>query len=223
MANATWGIDFQHCAPPRFAMFFFVSGRADLVEEVRSVQGPLRGGDMASFDTSNSTAASTQGNGGSCQDPAGSVSDSFWSGDLPAHARLEEDFPDDVPAQNPDMAPVYHLRYVGSQLIGVDGGVHKIEASVGTVLKQYNDPSTYRNVLLELGEKEVVITSPNEEVLFRHSYPQISSCGRRVDCVRFLAYIAGETTCTIAKVSCHSGALRQHHVTQAVVGERQLF
>lgn len=155
---------------------------------------------------------------------------------LPIHARPNDTFPDDVPASNPNMAPHYGLRYVGSTYVGSYGGVSKIESSIAETLKHYNDPSTYVPIYIELGEKDILIhrasSKQNEDIndeasrtdpqtlpiLFAHAYPQISSCGRRIDCSRFLAYIVGESTCTISKhFVCHVFEARTETESKAIL------
>jgi len=125
----------------------------------------------------------------------------------PPSTILEDDYSDMVPAQNPMDNPTYRVRYLGEVFVGSTGGVDKIEEGVGMALKEYQD--TNIRVIMHLGEKDVIVSNEktadhDSKQLLKHSYPEISSCGRRVDCRKYFAYIAGETTCTIStKFICH--------------------
>jgi len=125
----------------------------------------------------------------------------------PPSTILEDDESDMVPAQNPMDNPTYRVRYLGEVFVGSSGGVDRIEEGVGMALREYKDTNT--RVILHLGEKDVVVShektaDDNGKQALKHSYPEISSCGRRVDCRKFFAYIAGETTCSIStKFMCH--------------------
>jgi len=125
----------------------------------------------------------------------------------PPSTILEEDASDMVPAQNPMDNPTYQVRYLGEVFVGSTGGVDKIEDGVGMALKEFE--GTNNPVILHLGEKDVLISKLRKEgdeprLFMKHSYPEISSCGRRVDCRKYFAYIAGETTCSIStKFMCH--------------------
>ena len=45
---------------------------------------------------------------------------------------------------------------------------------------------------MELAETNVIFRTPDgDDEIWRHSYPEISSCGRRVDSVIYFAYVAG--------------------------------
>ncbi|PAA77360.1 hypothetical protein BOX15_Mlig008272g3 [Macrostomum lignano] len=138
---------------------------------------------------------------------------------MPIHARLDEDASDDIPAANPDMAPTYSVRYVGNLSMGSNGGVSSIEPGIERVLAAFPDPAVYRPCQLELDEKEVLaIDCQTGEVLVRHAYPQIASCGRRLDCVRFVAYMGGETTCTIARdFRCHVFEARSDYESRTIL------
>ncbi|CAL8093179.1 unnamed protein product [Calicophoron daubneyi] len=104
--------------------------------------------------------------------------------------------------------PKCRLIYLGSCNVGSDGGVHMINQSILGVLQNVNHPQTSIPVHMELGELSVNVwpvnadsgrVDPSVLPLFKHSYPQISSCGRRTDNTNFLAYIVGEEVCTVAK------------------------
>lgn len=121
----------------------------------------------------------------------------------PPSTILGDDLSDMVPAQNPLDNPNYRVWYVGEVFVGTTGGVDRIEEGVGRALEKYGDART--NVTLHLAEKDVLVSvEGKDKYILKHSYPEISSCGRRVDCRKFFAYIAGETTCSMSsKFVCH--------------------
>lgn len=124
----------------------------------------------------------------------------------PPSTILEDDDSDLVPAQNPLDNPTYKVAYLGEVPVGETGGVNRIEEGVGTALVQFKEHRL--EVTLNLGEKDVTVVESGAKAepkcILKHAYPEISSCGRRVDCRKFFAYIAGETTCTIStKFVCH--------------------
>ncbi|XP_014665008.1 PREDICTED: uncharacterized protein LOC106807235 [Priapulus caudatus] len=93
----------------------------------------------------------------------------------------------------------YLVKYVGRVDVGEYGGVAVIENGIQEVLRNASDIEK-QEVYFELGETDVTVTLKNScKVLLKHSYTEISSCGRRVDSVDFFAYIAGETSCSLAK------------------------
>ncbi|CAH8519023.1 unnamed protein product [Schistosoma mattheei] len=103
--------------------------------------------------------------------------------------------------------PWYHFRYIGQCEVGSSGGVNLINQSIVSVLSNLKNSDEQCPVHIELGELGVIVwqlqrkdnkVCRSEEPLLRHSYPQISSCGRRTDGTNYFAYIAGEESCTTA-------------------------
>uniref|UniRef100_A0A915KUJ3 RUN domain-containing protein n=1 Tax=Romanomermis culicivorax TaxID=13658 RepID=A0A915KUJ3_ROMCU len=74
--------------------------------------------------------------------------------------------------------------------VGVAGSVEQIEKGIMEVIK--NSQKNIR-VLMDIGETDLIIidTENSNKVIIKHSYPEISSCGRRVDMPLFAAYVAG--------------------------------
>ncbi|XP_064612692.1 uncharacterized protein LOC135476560 [Liolophura sinensis] len=117
---------------------------------------------------------------------------------VPPHALLPEDECDEIPVHGPDGRAVYQAKYIGQQALGADGRVHRIEDTVLNVSKSSGRDKL--PVTVELTETEVIVTSrKDKKVLFKHSYTEISACGRRTDHLLNFAYIAGETTCSLAR------------------------
>ncbi|XP_022092606.1 uncharacterized protein LOC110980329 [Acanthaster planci] len=97
---------------------------------------------------------------------------------------------------------VHKVKYVGCTDVGKEGGTSVIEGAILKVLQeQGRNPTTYKDVYLELGETNLITweSSDGDRVVMKHCYPEISSCGRRVDALLYFAYVAGDTTCTISK------------------------
>ncbi|KAH8875707.1 RUN and FYVE domain-containing protein isoform 2 [Schistosoma japonicum] len=103
--------------------------------------------------------------------------------------------------------PWCHFRYIGHCEVGSTGGVNMINRSIVSVLSNLTNSAEQTPVHIELGELGVTIwqlqwkdnkVDRGEDPLLRHSYPQISSCGRRTDGTNYFAYIAGEESCTTA-------------------------
>ncbi|TPP61857.1 hypothetical protein FGIG_01607 [Fasciola gigantica] len=104
--------------------------------------------------------------------------------------------------------PWCQLLYLGQCEVGPDGGVHLINQSIMHVLMRQSSVNPPTPVCMELGELGVTVWPMKAEhdravcgskPLFRHSFPQISSCGRRTDNTNYLAYIVGDEACTVAK------------------------
>ncbi|XP_072044404.1 uncharacterized protein [Amphiura filiformis] len=105
------------------------------------------------------------------------------------------------PVHNSSGSAIYKVKYVGRTDVGREGGTCVIEGAIAKVLQEKGkDSSTYQEGEMELAETNVITRNPDgTEEIWRHSYPEISSCGRRVDSVIYFAYVAGDTTCTISK------------------------
>ncbi|ELU12271.1 hypothetical protein CAPTEDRAFT_199812 [Capitella teleta] len=122
---------------------------------------------------------------------------------MPLHAQLPEDMVDEIPVHSEDGRAQYQLKYIAKIIIGQDGGVHQIEGAIKRVMelvKPEENPQEVKSVHFETSETDVIIKDiDSDKVIFTHSYTTISSCGRRTDNLLYFAYIAGETTCTIAQ------------------------
>ncbi|XP_052791262.1 uncharacterized protein LOC128225215 [Mya arenaria] len=115
----------------------------------------------------------------------------------PPESLLPEEIEDEVPVHNSDGRATYQTTYLGKVLLGKDGRVGLIEYGVAEVL---NMTDNKQNVILELGEKEVkVIDRDTNETLVHHLFTEISACGRRTDALKYYAFNAGETYCSLAQ------------------------
>lgn len=104
---------------------------------------------------------------------------------------------EETPVHASDTIATYAATYYGKLDVGKDGGVAVIEDSILDVLKQANKP---RAVFLNLSETNIVVTDrETSKVLGVHSFTETSSCGRRADRKEMIAFVSGETTCTMAK------------------------
>ncbi|KAL5019334.1 hypothetical protein ScPMuIL_005056 [Solemya velum] len=119
----------------------------------------------------------------------------------PAHAILPEEEDEERPVHGPGGQALYQAWYIGKISLGNDGRVDRIEDGVQNAVKNLHaKEQEKRPVGIELKEKEVIVKdAKTDELLFQHAYTGISSCGRRVDMIKYFAYIAGETTCSLAK------------------------
>lgn len=116
----------------------------------------------------------------------------------PPHALLPEDGEEEVPVHDDNEKVEYKVQYIGKTVIGQDGGVHQVEPAIRRLVNAEEKDSMEVN--FALGETDVFVRKINsDEVLFRVSYTEISACGRRTDSMQYFAYLAGETTCTLAK------------------------
>ncbi|XP_077862116.1 uncharacterized protein LOC100366731 [Saccoglossus kowalevskii] len=117
---------------------------------------------------------------------------------IPSHAQLPRDALDEVPISSPEGSAGYRVKYIDKVHVGKEGGVNLIEGSINSVIKQKEiNP---KDVWLELAETDIIIKNlETRNTELKHSYTEISSCGRRTDALTYFAYIAGDTTCTISK------------------------
>ncbi|KAJ8319405.1 hypothetical protein KUTeg_004496 [Tegillarca granosa] len=120
----------------------------------------------------------------------------------PPHAILPEEDDDEVPVHGSDGGAVYEVEYLGRAVLGRDGRVQRIEDSVAIVLR---NPTEKMAVKIDMSEKDVlVIDRSNGRTVLHHTYTEISACGRRTDAMKYVGYIAGETTCSLAQdFMCH--------------------
>ncbi|XP_048757841.1 uncharacterized protein LOC125668103 [Ostrea edulis] len=115
----------------------------------------------------------------------------------PPHTILNEEEAEEIPVHGSEGGASHEAHYLGYVSLGIDGRVVRIEDSVQGVLKNHTQRVPVR---IELTEKEVlVIDIKDNKTLLQHAYTEISACGRRTDQLQHIAYIAGETSCSLAK------------------------
>ncbi|XP_063962095.1 uncharacterized protein LOC129270227 [Lytechinus pictus] len=132
--------------------------------------------------------------------PQDRLSNGDWSGSIQG-LRPGED--EDPPMESISGSSFHKVQYVGKVPTGESGGTEVIQDAVLQIL---NDSSNVtRDVVLELGETLVTIFDHDtKEELMKHCYPEIASCGRRMDYVKHFALVIGDTTCSISKqFSCY--------------------
>ncbi|XP_069808119.1 uncharacterized protein [Dendropsophus ebraccatus] len=83
---------------------------------------------------------------------------------------------------------LYSVQYLGQTYVGMFGGKEILDVGISRVQKQNCPP---KDVLLDIKETEVAVKDKEtSEVLFRYSYPEISSVGRRLDNRKIFALCA---------------------------------
>ncbi|KAH9495823.1 hypothetical protein Btru_013401, partial [Bulinus truncatus] len=116
----------------------------------------------------------------------------------PAHALLPEEEEDEIPVHGPEGKAEYTVVYRGIYPLGQDGRVDRIHDSIENVI--CNEEHKKEVVKLQTTETGIEVRRlSNNEVLLNHSFTEISACGRRTDMLLYFGYIAGETTCNLAK------------------------
>lgn len=105
----------------------------------------------------------------------------------------------------------------GSVDVGRVGTVEQIETGVLNVIRR--GEMAKRPVIVSLRETHVTVyCGKSNAVLLRHGYPEISSCGRRIDYPLNFSFIAGETTCTLAKrFTCFVFEARSDEQSKAIL------
>uniref|UniRef100_A0A914WLI1 Uncharacterized protein n=1 Tax=Plectus sambesii TaxID=2011161 RepID=A0A914WLI1_9BILA len=95
---------------------------------------------------------------------------------------------------------LYKCKVLGYVNVGSVGTVEYIESGVNSVVQNCPEHEK-QDVLVELGETDVTIYNAKDPdvILLQHSYPEISSCGRRTDYPLNFSYIAGNTSCNYAR------------------------
>ncbi|XP_071504841.1 uncharacterized protein [Diadema antillarum] len=124
-----------------------------------------------------------------------------WSGSIQGIQDVGEMEP---PMESLSGSSFHRVQYIGRLSTGTNGGTEVIEDGVKQVLN--DEGNIRRNMILELGETLVMVYDLDETkaMLMKHSYPEISSCGRRMDHVKCFAFVVGDTTCSISKsFQCH--------------------
>ncbi|GFO17378.1 run and fyve domain-containing protein 4 [Plakobranchus ocellatus] len=116
----------------------------------------------------------------------------------PAHALLQDEEQDEIPVHGPDAKAVFTVVYSGAYPLGEDGRVDRIHDSIESVT---SDRGRRKEVVkIEMTETGVEVRRCSDsELILNHSYTEVSACGRRTDMLLFFGYIAGETTCNMAK------------------------
>ncbi|KAK7112157.1 uncharacterized protein [Littorina saxatilis] len=121
----------------------------------------------------------------------------------PLHALLPEEEQDEIPVHGPDGKAAYEVIYRGVHILKGDGRVDRIHDAVGAIV---NNPNKLEEVVtISTTETSIVVTKKSDgKLLMEHSYTEVSACGRRTDFMNYFAYIAGDTTCNLAKnFQCH--------------------
>ncbi|XP_059165364.1 uncharacterized protein LOC131947964 [Physella acuta] len=116
----------------------------------------------------------------------------------PAHALLPEEEEDEIPVHGPDGKSEYTVVFRGVCPLGEDGRVDRIHEAVENVLQSSGQRKEVVKIQTTETGVEVRRLSDNELIL-NHSYTEVSACGRRTDMLLYFGYIAGETTCNMAK------------------------
>lgn len=89
------------------------------------------------------------------------------------------------------------VQFYGRSFVGQVGTMSVIDEGIQAVVNRKCSPV---DVWLEVLEVSVLLTCPKtNQVIYRHNYTQVGSCGRRVDFPRIFCYVAGETICNMAK------------------------
>ncbi len=115
----------------------------------------------------------------------------------------------------------WRVVFIGKKPIGAQGGSQLIEPTVQAMLKERQKKND-RKILLAAYEADVTVLgfvddkteSEDYEVdsestsgqifgscnylLWNHAFPEISSCGRRIDSSQCFAYIVGNDICNVA-------------------------
>ncbi|XP_063718116.1 uncharacterized protein LOC134845164 isoform X1 [Symsagittifera roscoffensis] len=108
----------------------------------------------------------------------------------------------------------WRCNFIGKREIGSQGGSQLIEPTIQSMLKERQKKND-QQVFLAAYEADVTVlasrkdqSDPNStasslptttsDLLWNHSFPEISSCGRRVDSSECFAYIVGNDICNVA-------------------------
>ncbi|XP_022903455.1 uncharacterized protein [Onthophagus taurus] len=99
------------------------------------------------------------------------------------------------------------VTYMGYVVVGSKGDVKQIDKAVSSVFNpsMNNEATKYfktrKDVCFELGELGVkCIDLATSEIVTKHSYMEISSCGSVASLPNYFAYIAGDDYCNTAKI-----------------------
>ncbi|XP_008196619.1 uncharacterized protein LOC103313907 isoform X2 [Tribolium castaneum] len=91
----------------------------------------------------------------------------------------------------------FKAAYLGCVSVGCKGSVKQIEEALKFHLNKF-EINDRKPVSIEIGEINVKILLETGEILFKHSFMQISSCGSAPNLPNYVAYIAGEENCDTA-------------------------
>ncbi|XP_021915109.1 uncharacterized protein LOC110827603 [Zootermopsis nevadensis] len=93
--------------------------------------------------------------------------------------------------------PGFDVTFVGSVTTGKHGDVKQIDNAMRIILL---NGGSHHPSLFEIQEIGIKVTeNATGKVLLKHSYMEISSCGMSVSIPNHFSYIAGDTSCNIAK------------------------
>ncbi|XP_046413335.1 uncharacterized protein LOC124176283 [Neodiprion fabricii] len=99
--------------------------------------------------------------------------------------------------ENEQLKAGFVLKYCGSISTGTEGDVRQIEKAIWRILKSEDFQST--SVRFECLEIGVRVTRANDDnIISKHSYMEISSCGRTANIPDYFAFIAGDKNCNVA-------------------------
>ncbi|XP_067006340.1 uncharacterized protein [Anabrus simplex] len=92
----------------------------------------------------------------------------------------------------------FSVIYVGCITTGSEGDVKQIELAMTALfsgVERISQPGSFE--IQEIGVR--VVRRDSGDVIVKHSYMEISSCGRTLMYPRYFAYIAGDESCSVAK------------------------
>nr|CAD7432471.1 unnamed protein product [Timema monikensis] len=93
----------------------------------------------------------------------------------------------------------HEVTYLNCVSTGTHGDVRVIEQGMNLVLQGHTQKINSK-VLFECQEMAVSVTNvATNKVLLKHSYMEISSCGKSVSWPLYFAYVAGDQSCNISK------------------------
>nr|CAD7605514.1 unnamed protein product [Timema genevievae] len=93
----------------------------------------------------------------------------------------------------------HEVTYLNCVSTGTHGDVRVIEQGMNLVLQGHTQKINSK-VLFECQEMAVNVTDvATNKVLLKHSYMEISSCGKSVSWPLYFAYVAGDQSCNISK------------------------
>ncbi|XP_048576024.1 uncharacterized protein LOC5520216 [Nematostella vectensis] len=123
---------------------------------------------------------------------------------------------DETPVHASDTLAAYPAVFYGKLDVGTDGSVAVIEDSIIEVLNKAMPP---RDVELLLSEINItVVDKITSKVLSVHSFTETSSCGRRNDRKDLIAFVSGETTCSLAqRFYCYVFQIKDPEVAKVIL------
>lgn len=106
--------------------------------------------------------------------------------------------------------------YLGVSFVGDCGNVSVIDLGIDNVLKQLPDPQPVEFVFSESGV--CVVDSRSTELLFRHSFTQIASCGSLLHRPTHFAYVAGNMSCNLTQhFYCYTFMVNDQEIVSSIL------